>query len=881
MRTLALSSASALASASTPQRYNAKPSRSVPLPTSNRKYMMRYPILGLLLLPLWLGAQAPDRPSSADIYNEIKKLQFLGSALYIAAHPDDENTRLISTLANDVGAETAYLSLTRGDGGQNLVGPEIRELLGLIRTQELLAARRTDGGRQFFSRANDFGYSKDPDETFNIWDQEDVIADAVWVIRNWRPDIIVNRFDHRSPGTTHGHHTASAMVSVEAFDLAGDASQFPEQLRYTNVWQPRRLFFNTSWWFYGSQEAFEKADKSRLVEIETGEYLPTYGESVAEIAARSRSQHKSQGFGSSGSRDSQVEYLELIKGDMPTPEDNLFAGINTTWSRVEGGGPIGKKLASIERSFDWTDPAASVPALVEVYEMMNALPASHWKDRKLPALKELIADCLGLFLEAASEDPTLVPGQEVGIRVEATNRSAIPVRLLSIALAGEVATTKLPMEAVGLARIKSLTLEDTIRVAPTAAYSNPYWLNEPWELGMYNVPEQELRGHPETQDPIEFVFRLSFPLGTTGKTTNLELSRPLVYKRTDPVDGEVYRPVEIVPALSVAMDQSAYIIASDDPQTVTVKLVAEADEQRGNLVLAVGEGWRTEPTRHTFDLASAGQETELTFQLIPPTEQSETELRPIATVGNQQFRQRIQVIDYDHIPTQVVLLDAAVPAVRLNLKKAGERIGYLMGAGDDVPAALRQIGYQVDLLADEDVRAERLAQYDAVVVGIRAYNTLERMPIYQPELLEYVKQGGTMLVQYNTNRRLQIPMEEVGPYPLQISRDRVTVENAPVRILAPDHPALNEPNKITAADFEGWVQERGLYFPDEWDERYTPLLSSYDPGEPAREGGLLVAQYGDGYYIYSGYSWFRELPAGVAGAYRLFVNLVSLGNKNE
>ena len=843
--------------------------------------MMRYPIIALLLLPLLLGAQTPDRPSSADIYNEIKKLQFLGSALYIAAHPDDENTRLIAALANDVGAETAYLSLTRGDGGQNLVGPEIRELLGLIRTQELLAARRTDGGRQFFSRANDFGYSKDPDETFNIWDQEDVIADAVWVIRNWRPDIIVNRFDHRSPGTTHGHHTASAMVSVEAFDLAGDASQFPEQLRYTNVWQPKRLFFNTSWWFYGSREAFEKADKSRLVEIETGEFLPTYGESIAEIAARSRSQHKSQGFGSSGSRNSEIEYLELIKGDMPQPEDNLFAGINTTWTRVEGGKVIGDKLAAIERDFDWTDPAASVPALVEVYQLMQALPAGHWKDRKLPALKELIADCLGLFLEGISEDPTLVPGQEVGIRIEATNRSAVPVRLTGIALAGAVATTKLPVQPVNLARLNSLERADTIRIAANAAYSNPYWLNAPWELGMYNVPEQEMRGHPETQDPIEVTFNLELPLGGTGRTATLELVRPLVYKRTDPVAGEVYRPVEIVPALSVAMNQNAYIIAGDDPQTVTVKLVTEAAAQRGTLQLEVGEGWRTEPARHTFELATPGQEMEFSFQLIPPTEQSETQLVPVAAVGNQRYRQRIQTIDYAHIPTQVVLLDAAVPAVRLNLNKAGERIGYLMGAGDDIPAALRQIGYQVDLLADEDVRAERLAQYDAVVIGIRAYNTLERMPVYQPELLEYVKQGGTMIVQYNTNRGLKLPMEGIGPYPLRISRDRVTVENAPVRILAPDHPALNEPNIITAADFEGWVQERGLYFPDEWDERYTPLLSSYDPGEPAREGGLLVAQYGDGYYVYSGYSWFRELPAGVPGAYRLFVNLVSLGNKSE
>lgn len=843
---------------------------------------MRYSLVCLLLLPFALVAQAPDRPSSADIHNEIKKLQFLGSALYIAAHPDDENTRLIASLANDVGAETAYLSLTRGDGGQNLVGPEIRELLGLIRTQELLAARRTDGGKQFFSRANDFGYSKDPDETFNIWDQEEVIADAVWVMREWQPDIIINRFDHRTPGSTHGHHTASAMVSVEAFDLAGDPTQFPEQLRYTNVWQPRRLFQNTSWWFYGSQEAFAKAKKNDMVIIETGEYLPTYGESIAEIAARSRSQHKSQGFGSTGSRNSELEYLELLEGDMPADSNDLFAGINTTWSRVEGGAPIGAKLAAIERAYDWTDPAASVPALLEVYGMLKALPTSHWKSRKLPALEELIADALGLYLEAVSNDPTLVPGQEVGIRIEATNRSELPVVLRGLTLSGGVETASLALakEKEDLRRLNSLELNDTIRIAAAAEFSSPYWLKEPWELGMYKVTEQELRGQPESADPIFVHFRLAFP-GDDGETTTLELRRPLVYKRNDPVDGEVYRPVEIVPALSVSMNQKAYIVASDEPQAVTVKLVAEADRQRGTLRLAVGEGWRTEPAGHAFDLSAAGQETELTFQLTPPQGQSQTELRPVATVGTKRYDQRLQLIDYDHLPAQVVLLDAAVPAVRLDLRKAGERIGYLMGAGDDIPASLRQIGYEVDLLADEDVRADRLTKYDAVVVGIRAYNTLDRMPVYQPELLEYVKQGGTLVVQYNTNRGLKIPMEEVGPYPLRISRDRVAVEEAPVRILAPDHPALNQPNKITAADFEGWVQERGLYFLDEWDERYTPLLSSYDPGEPAREGGLLVARYGDGYYVYSGYSWFRELPAGVPGAYRLFVNLISLGNKNE
>lgn len=829
-------------------------------------------LLGLLILPA--GAQAPARLNSADLHNGIQKLQFLGSALYVAAHPDDENTRMITYLDNVVDARTAYLSLTRGDGGQNLVGPQIRELLGLIRTQELLAARRIDGGEQFFTRANDFGYSKDPDETFGIWGREEVLADVVWAIRRFQPDIIINRFDHRTPGSTHGHHTASAMLSVEAFDMAGDPQAFPAQLDHINVWQPKRLFWNTSWWFYGSPERMAQvADSLDYVSVDVGRYLPKLGENVSEIAARSRSQHKSQGFGSSGSRGSEMEYLELLKGQMPTGTDDLFAGINTTWSRLEGGAPIGDLLARLERDFDFDNPAASVPALLQVREMISRLPDSYWKEVKLREAEELIPAAMGLFLEAVANDPSASPGRPVELTLEATNQSAIAARLQGYSVQPLGADSTFVLE---LPDNTARSLKTRLSLPADMGYSNPYWLNREWELGLYNVPDQLMRGLPETPAPLQVTFRLEIYDESNRRWVSLPVERPVIYKSTDRVKGEVYQPFEIVPPVFVNVDQTVYLFASDTPKPVNVKVTAGRGDLSGSVRLQTGEGWRTEPAGYDFAGLKKGEERLYTFMLYPPAGQSESTVRPVATVDGRTYERSMTRIDYDHIPVQTVFLDAATRIVRVDLQKEGERIGYLMGAGDDIPAALEQIGYQVELLDDADFTNGGLQRFDAIILGIRALNTVDRIGFYQPKLLEYVKEGGNLIVQYNTNRGLNLDMNEIGPYPLQLSRDRVTVEEAEVRILAPEHPALNRPNRITARDFEGWVQERGLYFPDEWSDEYTALLSSNDPGEPARNGGLLVADYGKGHFVYTGYSWFRQLPAGVPGAYRLFANLISL-----
>jgi len=828
------------------------------------------PVVLVLVFCTSVLAQKPKIWTSADIHAGIQKLNFLGSALYVAAHPDDENTQLISYLSNEFKANTAYLSLTRGDGGQNLVGPEIRELLGIIRSQELLAARRIDGGKQFFSRANDFGYSKHPDETLKIWNKEEVLGDVVWIMRKFQPDIIINRFKHDTPGSTHGHHTASAMLSYEAFDLASNRAAYPEQLQYVDTWQPKRLFFNTSWWFYGSQEAFEKADKTNLSSIDVGVFFPLKGESNTEIAARSRSQHKSQGFGVTGSRGSEMEYVERLKGSQTTEEEDLFSGINTTWTRVDGGAPIGKLVQNIEENFSYENPAASVPQLVEAYRMIKALPEGYWRSVKLQEVEQLIIAAAGLYLEAVADDFSATPGQEIEVELEMTKRLPVEAKVSSL--------TFLPMQTDTLIDLALETnvknaLWKKIQLPEDLSYTNPYWLNEEAELGMYNVEDQQMRGLPETPRALQVQFDLTI----AGEP--MIITKDIVFKRRDPVKGEVYRPFEVTPPVFANISSKVYVFGNEEPKPVQVIVKAGRENVSGTARLEVPEGWRVQPETVEVELALKGEEQTIAFDLYPPAEQSEGYVKAQVEVDGETYDKELVTIEYDHIPTQTVLKASESKVVRINLEKEGDRVAYIMGAGDEIPQSLEQVGYQVDVLEDSEITVANLNRYDAVILGIRAYNTVDRLKFHQSKLFDYVKNGGTMIVQYNTNRRMVLPMEDIAPYPLEISRDRVTVEEAEVQLLAPEHEVLNHPNKITAADFEGWVQERGLYFPNEWDEAYTPILSSNDPGEDPANGGLLIAQYGEGYYVYTGYSWFRELPAGVPGAYRLFTNLISLGDK--
>lgn len=810
-------------------------------------------------------AQAPVKPDAAEIFQALKKLNTLGSVLYVAAHPDDENTRLISWMANEKNLDVTYLSLTRGDGGQNLIGPEIRELLGVIRTQELLAARNVDGGNQFFTRANDFGYSKSPSEALRVWGRDSVLSDVVWAIRKLRPDIIINRFSADTASETHGHHTASAILSNEAFELAADPSVFPGQLAYVEPWQAQRLFLNTSWFFYDSREDFEKVmqNDTSLFSIDMGVYYPLLGKSNTEIAAISRSMHRCQGFGSAGSRGSEPEYLKLLKGEAGGKD--IFSGIDMSWSRIQGGAEIGKLMEELIGGYRLSDPAASLPVLLNIYRKIKALPEGFWKKKKLEETRNIIRWCTGLFLETVAGSPSATPGQELPVHIEAINRSSAEISLDSIVFStGEKWTGGLELE-----NNVSHKLEQPIHLPDSLKYTSPYWLREPWKEGMYTVEEQTLRGLPGTPAPVQARFFLRV------EDAALSMNMPLVFKDVDPARGEVYSNFEVMPPVFLNLSESIYLFSSDEARVVEVTVKAGNAGITGKLGLGASEGWSVSPAEQDVLLDSPGQSKTYRFTVTPPPGPGQSTLQAVLTADGEPYHKDLVRIDYEHIPSQMVLKNSFAKLIRVNLEKKGERIAYIMGAGDEVPESLEQIGYRVDILNPSGITLGQLENYDALITGVRAYNTVEQLRFLQPVLFDYVQNGGTMIVQYNTNRGLVT--DRIAPYPLELSRDRVTEENSEVTLLKPDHPLLNYPNKINQQDFEGWVQERGLYFPDSWDDAYVPLLSAGDTGESAKKGGLLVASYGKGYFIYTGYSWFRELPAGVAGAYRLFTNMISIG----
>lgn len=823
-----------------------------------------------LILLFFIGfqisfAQQPQKPSSVEIYNQIKKLNFLGSVLYIAAHPDDENTRLISYMANEMNARTGYLSLTRGDGGQNLIGPQLRELLGVIRTQELIEARKIDGGEQFFSRANDFGFSKNPDETLQIWDKDKVLADVVWTIRKFQPDIIINRFDHRSPGTTHGHHTSSAMLSIESYKLTNDPKIYPEQLKYIKPWQVKRQFFNPSWWFYGSQEKFDAANKSKFTKLETGVYYTGIGKSNQEIAALSRSRHQSQGFGSTGVRGNETEYLELINGENPKDRDNLFDGIDTTWNRVKGGKPVGELISKIIANYNFSNPSASIPDLVKAYSMIQSLEDDHWKELKTNAIKNIIASCSGLYLEAVASEQEATPGSTVKLSLEAINRCSVSMELTSVTTFPDNKTT---IQNSILQNNNDQKINLQIQLPNTIEYTQPYWLKEKASVGMYTVSNQENIGIPDIIRETKVIFNVKI------NGVEIPFERTVVYKYNDGVKGEMYNFLDIVPEVTTSILEKVLLFGSTKSKMIPVKVRAGKDDIKGNLKLELPKSWAVSPKEIPFALAKKGTEQTFYFEVTPPTLPEEAVAKSVATVDNKRFDKDEIVIDFNHITKQMVLKSAESKCIRIDLKTSGDAIAYIMGAGDEVPESLAQMGYKVTIVKPEEITPEKLDSFSTVITGIRAYNTVNALANKQKILFDFVKGGKNMIVQYNTFGRTVT--EQIAPYPLKISNDRVTEENAKVTFLAPNHPVLNTPNKITTKDFEGWTQEQGLYYPNDYDAAFTPILSSHDKGESAKDGALLVAPYGKGYYIYTGLSFFRELPEGVAGAYRLLSNIISL-----
>ena len=810
-------------------------------------------------------AQAPKKLNAAEIKAALNKLEVLGSVLYIAAHPDDENTRLIAYMSNEKKLRTGYLAMTRGDGGQNLIGTEIREYLGIIRTQELLAARRRDGGEQFFTRANDFGFSKSPEETFNFWDKEAVLADMVWTIRRFQPDIMITRFDTaRVPGgRMHGHHTASALLAMEAFHAAADPKVFPEQLKLVDPWQPKGLYWNT-YNFRRSSTNYEGVEGYYTFDL--GVYNPLLGKSYDEISAESRSQHKSQGFGSTGRRGTLKEHLKHWKGE--SPENDIFEDIDLSWGRVKGGNRVGDLLRKANASFNMEKPSEIAPLLMEARKELLKLEGKQWKQVKLKELDLVIKSVLGLYLEVTARSYSAVPGDEVVIAMEAINRSPVTTGLKKVVFPGLNVERQLD---INLPDNEVYRKQDTLFLPKQFPFSQPYWLEDEASEGMYTVKNQEMIGLAENPAPLEAIFHLEI------NGVPYEYSTAIVFKRNDPVDGESYRPFVVTPPVFVNIREQVLVFPDHEPKEVTVLVKAGQENISGKVRLDLPPGWQSNPEEVPYTLAAKNEEQLIAFQVLPPETSQEAYIGVTATSEGQIYDKGLKEITHDHVPTQTIFPRSRTKVVKVDLEKIGHDVGYIMGAGDAIPESLAQVGYRVTILDPNEITAESLVGFDAVILGIRAYNTVDRLRFIQPELMAYVRNGGTMITQYNTSFRLVT--KDLAPYPLQLSRERVTVEEAKVSILAPDHPVINGPNKITASDFEGWVQERGLYFPNEWDERFTPILSSNDPRESPKKGGLLVADYGEGHFIYTGYSWFRQLPAGVPGAFRIFTNMISIGKE--
>ncbi|MBK8291606.1 MAG: PIG-L family deacetylase [Flammeovirgaceae bacterium] len=807
---------------------------------------MRFVLLCLLLFFSLAGVTQNHQPSSSQIKLKLKKLNFLGSVLYVAAHPDDENTRVITYLSNDRLAATGYLSMTRGDGGQNLIGPEIGELLGLIRTQELLAARRIDGGQQFFTRAIDFGFSKNYQETLEIWNKDEILSDVVKVIRQFQPDVILTRFppDERAG---HGHHTSSAILAQEAFDLTNNSNYLPDQVKEFGVWQVNALYTNTGrWWNQTINE-----NTPGIVSMNVGTYSTLLGKSYTEMAADSRTQHKSQGFGSAGQRGDAMEYFEYIKGDKVNKD--IFEKINTTWTRVDGGDKIQPLIQKCIQDFNEENPAASIPQLLTIHKQISSLKNSVWKNRKLQEVNQLIQDCAGLYLRATASEYMGSPGQPVRLSLELINRSPVSIEIKNLKSESLALDSSLSLT---LKNNDPITIKSVKNIARDQSYSSPYWLTEPHTAGSFTVEDKSLIGKPENDPAIQ--------IGAAVLLADQPLlfNFPLVYQWTDPVKGELTRPFEVVPPVFVNFSKSVIVFNDQSPQTINIVIKSGSTNMvKGILKLDLPVGWNSDPGLISFELNKINAEQTLSFKVVPGADDFDGTIRAIAEIDSKQYSNSLKQIHYDHIPIQTLLPNASIRALRMNIKKEGSVVGYIAGAGDEIPASLRNLGYEVWEMKNEEVTALNLKRVDAVVLGIRALNTNERIRFTMPILLDYVKSGGTLVIQYNTSNDLEIESTKFSPYPITLSRERVTQENSEVRILKPNHPALNHPNKITVSDFEGWVQERGLYFPSTWSDSYEALLSMNDQGEPARNGSLLVGKYGErALCIYR--VVFFELPEG-------------------
>ncbi len=795
--------------------------------------------LAAMLLPCFLKAQQSNTPNAAEIAQGIARLSVKGSVLYIAAHPDDENTRLLAYLAKEAKVRTAYLSLTRGDGGQNLIGNEQAELLGQIRTQELLAARKVDGAEQFFSRANDFGFSKTSAETFKIWGKDQILADAVWMIRKFRPDVIITRFPEDTRAG-HGHHAASAIIAREAFVAAADPKQFPEQLKKgVTVWKAKRILWNT--YNFGSNNTTAPDQ----LKINIGTYNPLLGKSYGEIAAVSRTNHKSQGFGSPLQRGEAFEYFSHTAGE--PAKASLFDGINISVSNKN----ILLLLNQIQQQYRINQPSASLPDLLKLKRL-----AAKEQDFNQQLLDELIIACAGLWAEAVVPEANYAVGDSIPVNLNTIYRASN-----SLKISGQLNGRNIDLQDNRLSSMKY-----NVR-AEKSDITQPYYLKKEHPIGYYIIDKQEEIGYPE--NPNALTAKVQF----TIEGEPLEINLPILFKSTDPIKGEQYQPLVIAPKVTATLSDQAYLFVNGQPKAIEVNLKSFTKNVAGEVVPVLPVGWKSSPEKVNFNFVQKGDGQLVVFTITPSANSSSAKLKLEVKIAGEIESKGFRTIRYDHIPNINLFPNATAKLEVADLKIAGKRIAYIVGAGDLVSNALQQVGYEVVHLNTSQVLLNNLSSFDAIVTGVRFFNVNEEARNIHTKLMDYVKSGGVLLEQYNVNNGLK--STNFGPYPFRLVNKRVTEEDAKVSFTKPSHTALNHPNKITDKDFDGWVQERGLYFADDIDPKYETILRMNDTGEAANEGSLLIANYGKGKFVYTSLSFFRQLPAGVPGAYRLFANLLS------
>lgn len=802
-----------------------------------------------------LQAQTPATITSAEIYLRMKKLNVLGTVLYVAAHPDDENSRLIAYMAKDRLYRTGYLSMTRGDGGQNLIGDEQGIDLGLIRTQEMMAARRMDGAEQFFSRAFDFGFTKSTDEALKTWNKEKILSDAVWVIRKFQPDVIITRFPPDSRAG-HGHHSASAVLAHEAFIAAADPKRFPEQLNYgVKPWQAKRILWNT---FNFGGNVTTSDDQMK---IDVGVYNPILGKSYGEIAAESRTNHKSQGAALTPARGVSMEYFMPVDGE-PAHGDPM-ENVVTSWSRVEGGEKISGMVDQLMKDYSLFHPENSLPQLVAVYKAISQLKEGYWRTQKLKEVQQLIEACSGLWMEAVVRGPYAVQGDSLPVTIVVNNRLNAPAILRGVGIDDYDTAYRQQLE-----RDRNYTFSHSIYVSPKKPVTQPYWLVEEMSPGSFNVKDQRLIGDPQSAPAYEVKFRLDIG----GQ--ELVFTRPVLYKYTDPVKGELYQPLTVIPPVTAMFDPGLLLFTGKEQKWFGVEVQTHGAH-------ASLPGMKLTPTAG-LDVQSKGGSLaagfDWTAQPIATKEQVVTAHLLYEGKEHTDTAKEMRTIAYDHIPRIDYFKPATERFVLADVKVAGKRIGYIEGAGDKVPQALLQMGYDVVILKQRDITTANLKQFDAVIAGVRAYDVHDWLTARYDILMGYVKDGGNLIVQYNRENLGRIT-NNIGPYPFAVSNLRVTDEHAKVNFLLPDHAVLNYPNKITDKDFEGWIQERGIYFAGQTDPAYKAVFSMSDPGESEQKGSLVIASFGKGTFVYTGLVFFRELPAGVPGAYRLMANIIALNQK--